>query len=182
MSKRIDMTGKKYGKWTVISSVGNNDVGQSKWLCECECGKRVIILGYTLRQGSSRGCKTCGLKTGNLKKIKHGDAFKGKTERLYTIWLHMKARCLNKNSCDYKYYGGKGVCIYNEWKDYKLFKDWAIIFGYKNDLTIDRINSNGNYEPSNCQWVTLSENIRRRNYDRANHSRDSYCKSPSALF
>jgi len=95
--------------------------------------------------------------------IKHGDC---KT-RLYGIWLHMKARCYRKNDQDYKSYGGKGTKICPSWlNNYLTFKSWALSHGYQKHLTIDRINPNGNYEPSNCQFLTNSENAKKAWRDR----------------
>lgn len=88
---------------------------------------------------------------------KHGYAGKTK-ERLYNTWLNIKQRCLNSNNPKYHIYGGKGVSIYSEWKDdFIKFKDWALSNGYSDNLTIDRIDVDGNYEPSNCRWITNKE-------------------------
>lgn len=73
----------------------------------------------------------------------------------------MRKRCSNPNDIGWKYYGGKGVRICAEWSDFAVFRDWATTSGYAKDLTIDRLNANGNYEPANCEWVTRSENSRR---------------------
>jgi hypothetical protein len=87
--------------------------------------------------------------------IKHGFA---KKEKLYSIWRGIKIRCLNKNHHAYKYYGGKGVSVYPEWAEsYEVFRGWAFQNGYKEGLTLDRINGNGNYEPLNCRWVTMAQ-------------------------
>jgi hypothetical protein len=85
-------------------------------------------------------------------------------ERLYRIWGHMLDRCRNPNNDSYKYYGGVGVKVCKEWENYKCFKAWAIANGYREDLTIDRINVYGNYEPSNCRWADMkTQNNNRRN-------------------
>lgn len=82
--------------------------------------------------------------------------------RLYSIWKGMNKRCNNPNAIDYKWYGGKGVKVCAEWKNYLNFREWALSHGYNIGLTIDRIESNNGYEPSNCQWLTRSENSKRR--------------------
>lgn len=84
--------------------------------------------------------------------------------RLYRIWKGVLSRCRNESSTDYKWYGAKGVTVCEEWNEYVNFRDWAISNGYKDDLTIDRIDPFGNYEPSNCRWATIKEqNFNKRN-------------------
>ncbi len=92
----------------------------------------------------------------------------GMTEtRLYRIWSAMKQRCENPNTINYKYYGAKGVCVCEEWRrDFRAFYLWAISNGYTNDLTLDRIDANKNYEPSNCRWVTRKEQQNNTSYTR----------------
>lgn len=94
----------------------------------------------------------------NNPNFKHG--MKG--TRIYDTWLGMKARCNNPKSKDYKYYGGKGIAVCKEWRDdFIVFYNWAMSNGYKEGLTLDRINHDGNYEPANCQWITRSENAKK---------------------
>lgn len=82
--------------------------------------------------------------------------------RLYSIWKGMNKRCNNPNAVDYKWYGGKGVKVCEEWKDYLKFREWSLEHGYRIGLTIDRIDNSKGYEPSNCQWLTQSENSKKR--------------------
>jgi hypothetical protein len=91
--------------------------------------------------------------------MKHGLSREspGKTTRLYQRWRGMKARCLNPNNVRFQRYGGRGIAVCGEWLDYKPFHDWAVANGYREDLSIDRIDNDGDYEPTNCRWVTLVE-------------------------
>lgn len=82
----------------------------------------------------------------------------GKGTRLYTTWKNMRNRCSNSNRPDFKWYGGKGIKVCDEWNDFTIFRDWALNNGYTDELTIDRIDSNKNYEPDNCQWITQAKN------------------------
>jgi len=90
---------------------------------------------------------------------KHGMSY----TRLYKIWCDMKVRCLNKNNKFYKNYGGRGIKVCKVWHDFINFKEWALNNGYDDTLTIDRINSNGDYEPTNCQWITKAKNTTEMN-------------------
>lgn len=91
--------------------------------------------------------------------------------RLYRIWAGMKARCNNPDHPSFKYYGAKNIRVCNEWEnDFLLFRDWALSHGYEDNLTIDRIDPNGNYEPDNCQWLTLNENAARTKYSKTKSS------------
>lgn len=100
------------------------------------------------------------------KQIKHGAARRGKIKRLYRIWSNMLSRCSNPNKPDYKYYGAKGISVTEEWTDYMYFEEWAMNNGYKDELTLDRIDSNGNYCPENCRWITIKE---QQNNKKNNH-------------
>ena len=154
MGKVIDLTGKKFGKLTVIKRVENQGK-RTMWLCKCECGNETIVLGSNLTRLHTKSC-------GCLQKEKHIGFIHGfKKHRLYNIWGLIKKRCLNKNDKIFKYYGGKGIKLCDEWlEDFMNFYNWAMVNGYRDDLSIDRINVNGNYEPSNCRWVNKKTQTR----------------------
>lgn len=129
------------------------------WQCRCDCGNIVTVSGESLKYGNT---KSCGCKRRNNFRT-HGKS----NTRLYEIWTDMKQRCLNPNQKTYKYYGGRGITICEEWlDDFMNFYDWAMENGYQDKLTIDRIDVNGKYEPNNCRWVTMETQLRntRRNH------------------
>lgn len=110
--------------------------------------------------------KSCGCNRGKLSgeaRTKHGESQRGKHSKLYKTWCGIKTRCYNKNNPSYKDYGGRGIKVYKPWRrSYIWFKKWALANGYKNNLTIDRIKGNGNYEPGNCRWATYTEQNRNK--------------------
>ena len=91
----------------------------------------------------------------------------GRYTRLYNIWSKMKQRCYDKNHTYYNRYGGRGIVVCDEWKnDFTTFRKWAYENGYTDNLTIDRVNNNGNYEPTNCRWITLQDQCNNRSTTR----------------
>lgn len=158
MPKFIDMTGKKFGKWTVLSLAepikDKRGYNVHRWNCRCECGVEKCVIGTTLRNGRSSSCGCdVGQRSDTARRLftTHSES----KSRLYKIWAGMRKRCYNKNSSNYSNYGARGITVCAEWNDsYEAFRDWSIENGYADNLSIDRIDVDGNYEPCNCRWVT----------------------------
>ena len=155
-SKYECMIGKDVGSVHIIGIKNNGKRYYFETTCNI-CGKYKLVRISELIIGKQTRCSCQRRKYKN-------DEYQ---ERLYRIYWHMRDRCYNPNNDAYKNYGAKGVKICQEWlNDFMAFKNWALSNGYSNSLTIDRVDSSGNYEPSNCEWVTKSENTRRANIGR----------------
>jgi len=170
MPKFQDLTGMKFNRLTVIEKDYKNKSGRSCWKCICDCGNETIVRSDILKDGRVKSCgclHDSNAKTMSKNNVTHGLSYKGHHHRIYNIWATMKQRCYNPNATKYENYGGRGITICDEWKiDVINFYNWAIANDYSENLSIDRINSNGNYEPSNCRWVTMKvqQNNRRNSH------------------
>lgn len=161
MPPRINMIGSKFSRLTVISQYGNDKRGEILWMCDCDCGGKVIALGGNLRSG---GTKSCGCfnndRIANLNR-RHDMS----NTRMFRIWVGIRKRCTNPNSKSYEDYGGRGITICERWDSYENFYE-DMKQGYDSNLTLEREDVNGNYEPSNCTWSTPKEQARNKRNSR----------------
>lgn len=158
-----DLTGRKFNKLYVKNRAPDYVSPKGKkvvmWECCCDCGKTITVASFKLKSGDT---KSCGCFSRSMATT-HGLH----DTRLYKIWCNMKSRCYNTSVIEYNDYGGRGITVCDEWlHDFQAFYDWAMSNGYRDDLTIDRIDVNGNYEPSNCRWVSMKV---QSNNTRKNH-------------
>jgi len=151
----------KFFRLTVISFEGRNKSYDSLWLCQCDCGHELIVRGGALKNGHTKSCGCLQKERVSKSHTTHGFSH----EKLYKVWIGIKGRCYNPKDWSFKNYGARGILIYKEWNEnYMAFRNWSKINGYKEGLTIDRINNDGNYEPSNCRWIPKSiQSKNRRN-------------------
>lgn len=147
--KLKDLQGNQYGRLTVqVFSHMNRK--HSYWQCVCECGNTHLVRSDCLKSGL---VKSCGCLNFEARRYTH----RLSKTKLYHVWATMKHRCKNPNDRNYARYGGRGITFCDEWNKYEPFHKWAMENGYREGLTIDRRNNDGNYEPSNCRWITMQE-------------------------
>ena len=151
-----DLSGKVFGRLKVIEMHHTTRLG-IYWTCDCVCGNKCVVLTTKLTNGNTVSCGCKRRETiSNIEEI--NKSHEKSNTKLYKIYLGMKSRCYNKNSPKYNMYGGRGIKICKEWLDNFLnFYNWAIENGYSDELSIDRINVDGNYEPNNCRWASPKE-------------------------
>ena len=165
----VDIAGQKFGKLVALYPTGKKTKhgGNAIWMCQCDCGNYTEANTGALRCGGKKSCGCAVIEhTSNLNKT-HG----GRKERLYLVWMDMRRRCRDPKDENYKNYGGRGISVCQEWdSDYSAFRSWSEETGYddkaeSHKCTLDRIDVNGNYEPSNCRWVDMKTqcNNRRNN-------------------
>lgn len=154
MSRYKDMKGQKYGSLTVVSFSHMDKHNSANWKCICECGAFKTVSRPHLTSGDIKSC-------GCLKReINH----KQSSSKLYYVWVAMIDRCRNPNNKSYKYYGARGIKVCEDWSDFREFHLWAEESGYSEDLTIERKDVDGDYHPSNCEWIPFSDQAKNKRY------------------
>jgi hypothetical protein len=171
LGRQVTPTGSRFGRLTIIGEsfyipVGVRGKRDQMVVVQCDCGEIRVLMAQAIvhRHVSSCGCLRREIHSIRAKRVfsTHGSSYTS----LYRIWNAMRFRCTNSGHRYYKHYGGKGVRVCNEWQAFEPFRDWALSHGYALGLTIDRLDSAGNYTPTNCQWLTRSDNTAKMHRER----------------
>lgn len=162
MGSFIDLTGQRFGRYVVIRRAEDYVLPSGKhkttWFCQCDCGNTKNVLSSSLISGCVVSCGCYKKEHDHTRCMTHGATLNHKPTRLYKVWDGMKARCYNPKKNYYGIYGGRGIGMCDEWhRSFEAFRDWALANGYNDSLTIDRINTDGDYCPENCRWSTIKE-------------------------
>lgn len=172
--KHQDLSGQRFTRLTVIEYVETRR-RTPYWKCKCDCGKETIVASDHLKSGHTKSCGCYSRDNTKMLNYKTGKS----NSRLYRAYRNMLTRCYWNKSAERDLYGGRGIEVCDEWQGdhgFERFNEWAMNNGYNDNLTLDRINVNGNYEPNNCRWVDLyvqANNKRNNHYIKINGETDT---------
>lgn len=170
----IDYIGLRSGRLVIISFHHKTKSNHKYFICKCDCGKEVIVRGSSIVQQKTKSCGCLAKEKSKERGTKHGMF----GTRIYRIWSGIKRRCYDPKVSAYKWYGGKGINYCKEWESFSNFYEWAKNNGYKDNLTIDRIDVNGNYCPENCRWIDDTEQARNRSNNKIiEYNGEKHCLS-----
>jgi hypothetical protein len=175
--KLIDLTGKRFGRWTVLAihpkrmRYGRRRHAVIFWYCACACGNKRIVTGGSLRSGNSTNCGCRTREKTRERNTKHGHARRGRLTRAYVRWAAMLRRCFNPNVREYCNYGGRGVTVCERWLKFENF--YADMGDPPPGKWLDRRDNDGDYEPGNCRWTTPTEQARNRRPPKRKRQRSS---------
>lgn len=159
-----DLTGRRFGRWTVREYAGRVD-SVTRWICECDCGARLMVRALNLKTGGSRSCGCLRVDVSKETNWKHGHSSwrRGPTSE-YRIYHKMLRRCFKETDPKYHRYGGRGITVCDRWRGPEGFINFFADMGSRPGLgySIDRIDNDGNYEPGNCRWATVLQQARNK--------------------
>lgn len=170
MGAFVDLTGHRFGRLTAVRRAGSKG-GCALWFCLCDCGSTVLVQSRYLRSGNTRSCGCIHSEQVAVRNLS-GRTDRHKNLRLYGVWRSMKQRCYDKKRKDFPNYGGRGIKVCDEWMhSFSAFCSWAMSNGYDKNAsymacTLDRIDPDGDYEPSNCRWVNAKQQANNRRNSR----------------
>lgn len=160
MPTKVNLMDRRFGRLTVVSESGRDQRGGVLWRCECECGRTTLVKSTSLVQGKTKSCG-CGVRIAASQPRTHGQS----DTELYRRWQAMKARCSNPNGKGFHNYGGRGIVVCPRWRSFENFMN-DMGSSFLPSLELERINIHGNYEPSNCTWISHATQQRNK---RSNH-------------